>query len=173
MLWRSACTHCIASSVAVSKGALHLQIGHAPQRGLAPPLGDLSAIAAEVEKLLGEKAMMGMHGPGMRSFAPPPPPPTTPSPHSALSSLLSSAKALQSTMPGVDIMHLVQTALAQQVSAREAMHECVDSQHMRAGAPQRRQSYHSGTPFLPPPHMCQSSSMQVRAAALAALIGRL
>lgn len=86
---------------------------------------DVAAIAAAVEKLLGDKAgaTVATRGQGMHPtpVPPPPPPPLHPVQQgsSALSSFLHSAAVLQQSLPGNDIMSLLQSALG-----GTAEHEC-------------------------------------------------
>jgi hypothetical protein len=68
-------------------------------------LNSPTAIAAEVERLIEHKAACG-------HIRPPSHPQVSPSPEAAISTFLCSANALQQSMPGVDIMHLLQSALS-------------------------------------------------------------
>jgi hypothetical protein len=118
-----------------------------------PPTHSLSAIAADIERLIGEKAraMQSVHGP-----CGPHPPPGPAQPQAALSSLVKSVSALQSTMPGIDIMQVVRAALEGQgsgVGAHDShgMHGAKQQQLQRQSPSLHRHGSSSFMPLPPPP----------------------
>ena len=91
-----------AQVIATQDGHDYVQEGSAP-----PGQNDVAAIAAAVEKLLGDKVV----APRSHAMDTPPPPHPAPQGPSALSSFLKSAAVLQQSLPGNDIMSLLHSAL--------------------------------------------------------------